>query len=76
MNPTLTIGQLVVLGAATVVGSFGLNAWFIRHEFGRVESRLEAFGKLLESPDGVLVRLGKVETRVDGLEDDRDRSSS
>lgn len=70
MNPTLTVSQLVILGLATVAGSFSLNWLLIRTWATRVDGKLDHLAELLEAPNGVLVRLGQNETRVDGLERD------
>lgn len=67
MNPTLTVSQLVVLGAATVAGSFALNAALIKYVGAQVKSELAHLAQLLEAPDGLLVRTAQLETRLDAI---------
>lgn len=73
MNPTLTISQLVVLGAAAVAGSFSLNWLVVRTWASRVDEKLEHLAELLEAKDGILVQFGRLETRVDALEREIER---
>lgn len=66
---TLTAAQLAVLGLAVVAGSFALNGLLVRAIVTAVvkstNDRLKHIEDTLAGADGVLVRLGQIETILD-----------